>query len=229
MPRSRAKAGLARSERFELPTLGIEIRCSIQLSYERKGCSDSRLATKLPPGRHPQNTDGGPFTSAALSEPTRKQPDKQESEHEQGREQRIGTDGAGGDTEIAMGEMGQPERGKCRKGKGNQQGRNFCDGHGPNMRRSGPGRNPCAALSIISVGCSLAALLAPLSSGAADTQAQPQRATRRHRSAQNPCAAGRPPSGRSPASGNRGAPARRTAASDRRDPGPEISARTRGR
>src|SRR5256885_10392592 len=27
--------GLARSERFELPTLGIEIRCSIQLSYER--------------------------------------------------------------------------------------------------------------------------------------------------------------------------------------------------
>jgi hypothetical protein len=29
------KMGLARSERFELPTLGIEIRCSIQLSYER--------------------------------------------------------------------------------------------------------------------------------------------------------------------------------------------------
>ena len=28
---------LARSERFELPTLGIEIRCSIQLSYERSG------------------------------------------------------------------------------------------------------------------------------------------------------------------------------------------------
>ena len=26
---------LARSERFELPALGIEIRCSIQLSYER--------------------------------------------------------------------------------------------------------------------------------------------------------------------------------------------------
>ncbi len=26
---------MARSERFELPTLGIEIRCSIQLSYER--------------------------------------------------------------------------------------------------------------------------------------------------------------------------------------------------
>ncbi len=30
-----AKTALARSERFELPTLGIEIRCSIQLSYER--------------------------------------------------------------------------------------------------------------------------------------------------------------------------------------------------
>jgi hypothetical protein len=28
---------MARSERFELPTLGIEIRCSIQLSYERLG------------------------------------------------------------------------------------------------------------------------------------------------------------------------------------------------
>ncbi len=27
---------LARSERFELPTLGFEVRCSIQLSYERK-------------------------------------------------------------------------------------------------------------------------------------------------------------------------------------------------
>ena len=32
-----AKVILARSERFELPTLGIEIRCSIQLSYERTG------------------------------------------------------------------------------------------------------------------------------------------------------------------------------------------------
>ena len=28
-------AELARSERFELPTLGFEVRCSIQLSYER--------------------------------------------------------------------------------------------------------------------------------------------------------------------------------------------------
>ena len=26
---------VARSERFELPTLGFEVRCSIQLSYER--------------------------------------------------------------------------------------------------------------------------------------------------------------------------------------------------
>lgn len=30
-------AEMARSERFELPALGIEIRCSIQLSYERPG------------------------------------------------------------------------------------------------------------------------------------------------------------------------------------------------
>jgi hypothetical protein len=30
-----AKGALARSERFELPTLGFEVRCSIQLSYER--------------------------------------------------------------------------------------------------------------------------------------------------------------------------------------------------
>jgi hypothetical protein len=29
------KGHLARSERFELPTLGFEVRCSIQLSYER--------------------------------------------------------------------------------------------------------------------------------------------------------------------------------------------------
>jgi hypothetical protein len=32
-----AATKLERSERFELPTLGIEIRCSIQLSYERIG------------------------------------------------------------------------------------------------------------------------------------------------------------------------------------------------
>ena len=35
---------LARSERFELPTLGIEIRCSIQLSYEREGSRISELS-----------------------------------------------------------------------------------------------------------------------------------------------------------------------------------------
>jgi hypothetical protein len=33
--RRAAKGALARSERFELPTLGFEVRCSIQLSYER--------------------------------------------------------------------------------------------------------------------------------------------------------------------------------------------------
>ena len=36
-----ASSGLARSEGFEPPTLGIEIRCSIQLSYERV---EARLA-----------------------------------------------------------------------------------------------------------------------------------------------------------------------------------------
>jgi hypothetical protein len=34
---------LARSERFELPTLGFEVRCSIQLSYERVPGSITRL------------------------------------------------------------------------------------------------------------------------------------------------------------------------------------------
>ena len=29
------RCDLARSEKFELPTLGFEVRCSIQLSYER--------------------------------------------------------------------------------------------------------------------------------------------------------------------------------------------------
>src|SRR5215469_12180216 len=44
---------MARSERFELPTLGIEIRCSIQLSYERVAvlgyqscCKGSTCASK---------------------------------------------------------------------------------------------------------------------------------------------------------------------------------------
>ena len=43
----RTKVGLARSERFELPTLGIEIRCSIQLSYERLSFLRG-LASQLP-------------------------------------------------------------------------------------------------------------------------------------------------------------------------------------
>jgi hypothetical protein len=33
--RWRQRTEVARSERFELPTLGFEVRCSIQLSYER--------------------------------------------------------------------------------------------------------------------------------------------------------------------------------------------------
>jgi hypothetical protein len=39
---------MARSERFELPTLGIEIRCSIQLSYERVPGSITRLGRAGP-------------------------------------------------------------------------------------------------------------------------------------------------------------------------------------
>ena len=47
---------MAHSERFELPTLGIEIRCSIQLSYEcvaghhtdrRHGTLEARVASSL--------------------------------------------------------------------------------------------------------------------------------------------------------------------------------------
>ena len=64
-----ARAGLARSERFELPTLGIEIRCSIQLSYERVwvdyqtwlarasspgACPPMRCPRRLPPLFRPQ-------------------------------------------------------------------------------------------------------------------------------------------------------------------------------
>jgi hypothetical protein len=43
---------MARSERFELPTLGFEVRCSIQLSYERVRGSITRLGlTGLPKER----------------------------------------------------------------------------------------------------------------------------------------------------------------------------------
>ena len=48
---------LARSERFELPTLGFEVRCSIQLSYERVRGLDYQTwpdrASTLPPGQSP--------------------------------------------------------------------------------------------------------------------------------------------------------------------------------
>ena len=46
---------LARSERFELPTLGFEVRCSIQLSYERVRGLDYQTwpdrASTLPAGQ----------------------------------------------------------------------------------------------------------------------------------------------------------------------------------
>ena len=48
---------VARSERFELPTLGFEVRCSIQLSYERVRGLDYQTwpdrASALPPGHSP--------------------------------------------------------------------------------------------------------------------------------------------------------------------------------
>jgi hypothetical protein len=46
---------MARSERFELPTLGFEVRCSIQLSYERVRGPDYQTwpdrASTLPQGQ----------------------------------------------------------------------------------------------------------------------------------------------------------------------------------
>src|SRR4051812_26493652 len=44
----RVDGDVARSERFELPTLGIEIRCSIQLSYERVPGPIIRLGPIVP-------------------------------------------------------------------------------------------------------------------------------------------------------------------------------------
>jgi hypothetical protein len=44
-----ARIFLARSEGFEPPTLGIEIRCSIQLSYERVRRHHSRAGADFQP------------------------------------------------------------------------------------------------------------------------------------------------------------------------------------
>ena len=53
--RNLLKVGLAHSERFELPTLGIEIRCSIQLSYE---CLRARLPDLAGQGQPPFRSIG---------------------------------------------------------------------------------------------------------------------------------------------------------------------------
>src|ERR1700722_18556256 len=45
---AKSNSEMARSERFELPTLGIEIRCSIQLSYERVYLSDYQTGRPNP-------------------------------------------------------------------------------------------------------------------------------------------------------------------------------------
>ena len=44
---------MVHSERFERPTLGIEIRCSIQLSYECDGGTIAAKAAKASPGTRP--------------------------------------------------------------------------------------------------------------------------------------------------------------------------------
>src|SRR6476620_7528096 len=51
---------VARSERFELPTLGIEIRCSIQLSYERVPGRLSDLALWCQPPLRSRGGGGDP-------------------------------------------------------------------------------------------------------------------------------------------------------------------------
>jgi hypothetical protein len=48
------KDQVARSERFELPTLGFEVRCSIQLSYERVTV---RLPDLAGQGQQPRTCD----------------------------------------------------------------------------------------------------------------------------------------------------------------------------
>lgn len=53
---------VARSERFELPTLGIEIRCSIQLSYERV----RRHHSGAPPECQPQYGPAKPFPPGSV-------------------------------------------------------------------------------------------------------------------------------------------------------------------
>jgi hypothetical protein len=55
------KVALARSERFELPTLGFEVRCSIQLSYERINVFNELWASEpFPGGKHLAETTSGP-------------------------------------------------------------------------------------------------------------------------------------------------------------------------
>ena len=77
---------MARSERFELPTLGIEIRCSIQLSYERiRAVRIADLPANFqPPGDLERDRKRPLIMSAAVAQALRKQPNHQQPQHEQG-------------------------------------------------------------------------------------------------------------------------------------------------
>ncbi len=61
---------MARSERFELLTLGIEIRCSIQLSYERIEAWENPARHRNQPGT---DCECRPFGMLRLAERAAKQ------------------------------------------------------------------------------------------------------------------------------------------------------------
>ena len=66
---------MARSERFELPTLGFEVRCSIQLSYERIGGTLARKAAKASPGIPRGGIFPGLFNGLGLFAPNSANPE----------------------------------------------------------------------------------------------------------------------------------------------------------
>jgi hypothetical protein len=59
---------MARSERFELPALGIEIRCSIQLSYERVPVEIAETAGDFYPRTSKEGSSEAGMQSAVLAD-----------------------------------------------------------------------------------------------------------------------------------------------------------------